>query len=92
MPNHVHGIIWIQGESTPAPPDLQNGQCDSSAQTLGVIVGTYKSVVTKAINSMRGTPDPSIWQRNYHDHIIRDARDLATKRHYIAENPKRWSP
>ena len=43
MPNHVHGIIWIHGESTPAPPDPHNQQSDSSPQTLGVIVGTYKS-------------------------------------------------
>ena len=91
MPNHVHGIIWIHGESTPAPPDPNNQQSDSSPQTLGVIVGTYKSVVTRAINSMKGTPDPSIWQRNYHDHIIRDARDLSNKRHYITQNPERWS-
>ena len=60
-------------------------------QTLGVIVGTYKSVVTKAINSLRGPHGPSIWQRNYHDHIIRDARDLSNKRHYITQNPDRWT-
>ena len=36
---------------------------------------------------MPGTP---VWQRNYHDHVIRDEKDLYSKRKYIRENPLKW--
>jgi hypothetical protein len=32
----------------------------------------------------------SFWQRSYHDRIIRDERELALIRAYIADNPKCW--
>ena len=32
-----------------------------------------------------------LWQRNYHEHIVRDDADLARIRQYITENPARWA-
>jgi len=37
------------------------------------------------------TPGIVIWQRNYHDHIIRDEKSLYYIRKYIRENPAQWS-
>jgi REP element-mobilizing transposase RayT len=38
------------------------------------------------------TPFPGrLWQRNYHEHIIRDEADLYRIRRYIATNPLRWT-
>ena len=31
-----------------------------------------------------------IWQRNYHDQIIRNENDLHRFRRYIRDNPKNW--
>jgi REP element-mobilizing transposase RayT len=31
-----------------------------------------------------------LWQRSYHDHIIRDESDLNRIRKYIRENPIQW--
>jgi len=31
-----------------------------------------------------------VWQRNYHEHIIRDQASLERIRRYIADNPARW--
>ena len=36
-------------------------------------------------------PDHPIWQRNYYDHFLRDAANLARIQTYIACNPARWS-
>lgn len=33
---------------------------------------------------------PSFWQRNYHEHIIRDERVLNRLRSYVAANPALW--
>jgi putative transposase len=35
--------------------------------------------------------DRRLWQRNYYEHIVRDAADLPRIRAYIERNPARWS-
>ena len=32
-----------------------------------------------------------VWQRNYHEHVIRNQADLARIREYVANNPARWT-
>jgi hypothetical protein len=54
------------------------------------LIAGFKSVVTTHINELRGTPGVPVWQRNYHDHIIRDDEDLNRIRDYIRLNPSRW--
>jgi hypothetical protein len=36
-------------------------------------------------------PGVPVWQRNYHEHIIRDDNSLYTIRQYITDNPLRWA-
>lgn len=57
---------------------------------LGRLIGAFKTVSTKEINLLRGTPGAVFWQRNYYEHIIRDERALETIRLYIQRNPARW--
>ncbi len=40
---------------------------------------------------MRGASGPSIWQRNYYEHIIRNESSMDRIRQYIADNPANWS-
>jgi len=54
------------------------------------LVGAFKTVSTKRINQMRGTPGAMVWQRNYHEHIIRDEKSLNNIRRYIRANPLMW--
>jgi REP element-mobilizing transposase RayT len=54
-------------------------------------VSGFKSVVTKRINILRGTPKKPIWQRSFHDHIIRNDKSLNNIREYIINNPKTWN-
>jgi len=87
MPNHIHGILWIEGcrgEPRPYPP------CGVAPGSLGTIVGAFKSVVTRRINQMRGTLGAPVWQRNYWEHIIRSEQALQAIRQYILNNPARW--
>jgi hypothetical protein len=37
------------------------------------------------------TASAPIWQRGYWERIVRDDRELAATRQYIAENPQRWA-
>jgi REP element-mobilizing transposase RayT len=93
MPNHVHGILLILDENDVgatrrvAPTKRPNGPASGS---IGAIIGQFKSIVTKQINSMRGTRGLNVWQRNYHEHVIRDEDELLEIREYIANNPIKW--
>jgi putative transposase len=66
------------------------------APTIGDIIGAFKSITTHAYIvgvRERGWPPFSgkFWQRNYYEHIVRDAADLARIRAYIGNNPARWA-
>ena len=79
MDDHVHILLtttW-QGQS-PCP-------------TLGTVIGAYKSVTTKRVNLLQGTPGYKLWQFRYYDHVIRDDNDFLTKWNYIDSNPVRRS-
>jgi len=32
-----------------------------------------------------------VWQRNYHEHVIRSEASLQAIREYIVNNPKQWA-
>ena len=95
MPNHVHGIIAITWARHASPVrdqriSSENDQRGLKPRSLGAIVGSFKSAVTKQINEERGTSGKTIWHRNYYEHIIRDDRDLERIRDYIEGNPANW--
>jgi putative transposase len=59
--------------------------------SIGAIVGNYKSVSTRQINRSRRAPGTPVWQRNYHDRIIRHQQELDNIRAYIQTNPQNWA-
>lgn len=89
MPNHVHGVVMITDRSVRATgrSPLQSGPFSRS---LGAFVSGFKSVVTKRVNELRGTPRTPVWQRNYFEHVIRNEESLHRIRQYIIDNPTRW--
>ena len=77
MPNHIHVIIRIG--------------CDQSAgkrPNLSTVVGLYKSGVTRKIREIQ--PDLTVWQRSFHDHIIRNDVQFQKIWEYIENNPLQW--
>jgi putative transposase len=58
-------------------------------QKLPVIIGSFKSGVTRIVNQI-----PRIgyfcWQKSYYDHIIRNEKELGIIREYININPMKW--
>jgi len=92
MPNHIHGIIWIEDCSVGArrrrAPTEQFGK--PVAGSLPTIVRAYKSVVTYKINEFRSTRGSTVWQRNYYEHVIRNGTDHERIYKYIQANPFQW--
>jgi putative transposase len=62
----------------------------SSAPTLGDVIRTVKSISAIRVNRILDRTGCPLWQRNYHEHIIRDDNSLYTIRQYIANNAMRW--
>lgn len=103
MPNHVHGIIVIRADDSTSDGIVAQHvgatQCVAPTPTitrpkgpkpnsLGAIIGAYKSAVSYRINKEHNAT--GIWQRNYYEHIIRDDKDLQRITDYIEANPLRW--
>jgi REP element-mobilizing transposase RayT len=102
MPNHIHAIMVIENPMTDVGAycntPLQSGNTplqtatkfQSPSNNLGSMIRGYKSTVTKQINELRKTPGETIWQRNYHEHIIRNEKSYEKIYHYILHNPEKW--
>ena len=74
MPNHIHMIVMIQSDEYGRP---------QVAPTVSRIVKQFKGSISKQI----GFP---VFQRSYHDHIIRNQSDYDEIWQYIDENPLKW--
>ncbi len=89
MPNHLHGIIIIDGIEAGGSRTAPTGVLGQKG--LGSLIGAFKTVSTKRINLLRNTPALAVWQRNYYEHIIRDDREMDEIREYIVNNPAKWA-
>ncbi|MBD2462698.1 hypothetical protein H6G89_16785 [Oscillatoria sp. FACHB-1407] len=69
--------------AAPQPPRLMKG-------SVGAILLNFKSITTRRINQMRRVRGVPLWQRDYHDRIIRDEEALTYVRRYIHNNPRLW--
>jgi REP element-mobilizing transposase RayT len=84
MPNHFHGVIIL------------NGTLERDAPSLSDIMGWFKTMTTNAyIRGVKASGwrrfDGRLWQRSFHDHIIRRPGSFARITKYIEENPMRWT-
>ena len=86
MPNHVHGVIIINPVGNRHACSIQR-----QYQKLPVIMGSFKSAVSKWIHTAGPGNKGFQWQKSYHDHIIRNEESLQRVREYIANNPALWA-
>ncbi len=96
MPNHIHGIIILDdsrsvGASHDSPLQTTQQPRGPARNSIGVIVGLFKSTATRRINELRRTPGAPVWQRGYYEHVVRDEGDLSAIREYIHFNAAKWS-
>jgi REP element-mobilizing transposase RayT len=61
-----------------------------TCNSIPTIVRSFKSTVTRQINTIRNMPGTPVWQRNYYEHVIRDEHELNGIRKYILYNPLTW--
>ncbi len=103
MPNHIHAILRIEKscrDGQPAIPAIPNtdgrpsihsgGNSNPSIPTISSFVAGFKSAATKRINEYRNTPKTPVWQKLFHDRIIRDANEYDRIFNYIKNNIEKW--
>jgi REP element-mobilizing transposase RayT len=58
---------------------------------LPEIVRALKSFSARRINENMNSPGIPVWQRNYYEHIIRNATEWNNIHLYIENNPLNWA-
>jgi len=85
MPNHIHLIIEIYNDDEKRA--IRESPLQYHRSVIDKIVGFLKMNVSKKIHK---TDNEKIWQRSYHDHIIRGEKDYQRILEYIDMNPSKW--
>ena len=80
MPNHLHMLLLLEDARGSEP---------STRSLLSRIVGFVKTRTTRIIR--KRSPKANVWQRGFHDHIVRDEADYLRIWEYIENNPARWA-
>lgn len=78
MPNHVHLLLLLQQYDVRGMPT--NGRLIIAPTDISKIVQQLKSYVTKRLGR-------SVWQKSFHDHVIRNETSYRQIWTYIDENP-----
>ncbi len=103
MPNHIHLLLQIpdgttgtssptgeqtdviNSEKTLSPTGFQTDVRPVEHSVIPDFVSTFKRFCHREIGE-------KIFQRSYHDHVIRDENDMIGAINYIENNPYRWNP
>ncbi len=81
MPNHIHLIIKIENKS-------HIGMSQAPYPTANAIIPKFISLFKRYCNREIGN---NIFQRSFHDHIIRGEQDYLKIWSYIDTNPQKWN-
>ena len=88
MPNHIHVLLRIESDGTsrtPSPTIGDGGPLPSPAnETLPKLISTFKRFSNRKCGVQ-------LWQRSYHEHVIRNETDYQQIWEYIDNNPARWT-
>lgn len=90
MPDHFHAIVFLPGGGGGPQSTGTVSPVTRTPRSLGSLVAQFKATSTARIHREGGEPG-KVWQRNYHDRIIRSVAALRRIRQYIWENPTSWS-
>ncbi len=78
MPNHIHLVLFVHENGSP-----RTSTPTKQTSTVSHFVSTFKRFCNKEYSK-------NIWQRGFHDHVIREREDYKEIVKYIYENPIRW--
>jgi REP element-mobilizing transposase RayT len=97
MPNHMYGVICIVGADRCVGPEKMviNTSGGHIGPPLPKMIQWYKTMSTneyiKNVKNHHWSPFTTrLWQRNYHERIVRNDDEYGRICEYIAMNPENW--
>ena len=79
MPNHIHVILRLLAEPVERKrPGITN------------IIGTFKSLTTRAYNQEFDTPGKKVFQTSFYETVLRNEKAYQECWRYIDDNPAKW--
>jgi REP element-mobilizing transposase RayT len=90
MPNHIHLLITISGNAAAIQTAHSEAFRHPVAGSIPTIIRTYKASVTRRVALLRDNPVSEVWQRNYYEHVVRNANEHERIYTYIVANPLQW--
>ena len=80
--------LWIKIFCTSPVGAGHTQSVDQYEHHLSIIVGSFKSEVSRQINRL--VKDQFRWHRSFYDHRVRTEESLQNIREYIVNNPVSW--
>ena len=77
-PNHIHLLLMV---------DMSNGGTPGAASPTKAIIPRFVAALKRLTNKEL---EFNLFQRSYHDHIIRGKQDYLKIWNYIEGNPSKW--
>ena len=77
MPNHIHLLVHVEENGTSRTPSPTN-------RSLPMLISTIKRFTNQKCGIQ-------LWQRSYHEHVIRNEQDYREIWNYIDGNPAKWA-
>ena len=93
MPNHIHILLRMEdrgpgnGRGTAPAWETGDGPSRTPAPTnsrLAALISTMKRFTNKRCGA-------ALWQRSYHEHVVRGEEDYRQIWEYIDTNPAKWA-
>ncbi|MEG0894888.1 MAG: transposase [Oscillospiraceae bacterium] len=85
MPNHIHLLIQVCYVE-----DMYLSKKDGTSKTPSPTNAVIPSIISTLKRFSNKQVGFNMWQRSYHDHIIREKTDYEMILKYINENPYKW--
>lgn len=91
----VRPEFGIIGQTRRSAPTCAPTEPTTPPKTIGDMMQWFATMSTneyiRGVKSGVYPPfDKRLWQRNYHEHIIRNEKSLENIREYIIQNPQKW--
>jgi REP element-mobilizing transposase RayT len=86
---HVGGACWRPAPSPHPESQTQVASIQPLPRSLARVMNQFKATTTRQIRKALAMTGP-VWQRGYHDRVVRSEYELDKVRKYIRDNPKNW--
>lgn len=83
MPNHIHGILFLDNNNH-GHHEFQHTQKNS----LATVIRGFKSEITKFAKEKYKLE--KVWQKNYYERILRNEEMYWKVKNYILTNPENY--